>query len=175
MSWITVPRSGSQWSNIATYGLGGLVGGLAGGAFVVVVTLALKSMMDFVSSQVTWLLITVPLIGLALTVLVLQVFGKREGDRTSRSTAIRRAPRRFSVWRTFPRTAIQADITGDVVESAGQEEHFPWRLTPIHTLAIFATVGLGAAMGTEAPAAYFGVATSDLERRGIRLQRHRSM
>src|SRR6516165_1294070 len=158
MSWITVPRSGSQWSNIATYGLGGLVGGLAGGAFVVVVTLALKSMMDFVSSQVTWLLITVPLIGLALTVLVLQVFGKREGDGTSRSTAIRRAPRRFSVWRTFPRTAIQADITGDVVESAGQEERFPWRLTPIHTLAIFTTVGFGSAMGTEAPAAYFGVA-----------------
>jgi H+/Cl- antiporter ClcA len=44
------------------------------------------------------------------------------------------------------------------VDSAGEEERFPWRLTPIHTLAIFATVGLGAGMGTEAPAAYFGVA-----------------
>ena len=44
------------------------------------------------------------------------------------------------------------------MDSAGEEERFPWRLTPIRTLAICATVGLGAAMGTEAPAAYFGVA-----------------
>ena len=134
------------------------MGGLAGGAFVVVVTLALKSMIDFVSSQANWLLIVLPLIGLALTVLVLHVMGQREGGQTRRPAVTPHTERRFSIWRTFPRTAIQADITGDVVESAGQEERFPWRLTPIHTLAIFATVGLGAAMGTEAPAAYFGVA-----------------
>jgi len=133
------------------------VGGLAGGAFVVLVTLALKWMIDFVSSQVTWLLIVLPLIGLAVTVLVLQVLGQREGGKTHRP-GVTPAVRRSSIWRTFPRTVIQADITGDVVDSAGQEERFPWRLTPIHTLAIFATVGLGAAMGTEAPAAYFGVA-----------------
>jgi len=133
---------------------------LAGGAFVVVVTLALKAMMDFVSSQVTWVLIVVPLIGLALTVVVLQVFGQIEaaqahgpGVRPPRDSA-----RRAKIWRTFPPGAIQADITGDVVDSAGQEERFPWRLTPIHTVAIFTTVGLGAGMGTEAPAAYFGVA-----------------
>ena len=42
--------------------------------------------------------------------------------------------------------------------TAGEEERFPWRQTPVRTVAIFATVGLGAAMGTEAPAAYFGVA-----------------
>ena len=30
---------------------------MAGGPFVVVVTLALKAIMDFVSSQVTWVLI----------------------------------------------------------------------------------------------------------------------
>jgi H+/Cl- antiporter ClcA len=123
------------------------LGGLAGGAFVVIVTLALKAMMDFVSSQVTWVLIVVPLIGLALTVLVLQVYGQTE--------TARNRPR---PWRTFPRGAIQADITGDVVETAGQEERFPWRLTPIRTLAIFSTVGFGVGMGTEAPAAYFGVA-----------------
>src|SRR5262249_54624214 len=46
----------------------------------------------------------------------------------------------------------------DVVATAGEEERFPWRLAPIRTVAIFATVGLGAAMGTEAPAAYLGVA-----------------
>jgi len=158
MSGIATPGSGSRWSNIATYGLGGLLGGLAGGTFVVVVTIALKSMIDFVSSQITWLLITLPLIGLALTVLVLQVLGRREDAQTRRPRATPYAARPYSIWRTFPRTAIQADITGDVVNSAGEEERFPWRLTPIHTLAIFATVGLGAAMGTEAPAAYFGVA-----------------
>jgi H+/Cl- antiporter ClcA len=157
MSGMAAARAGSRWSNLATYAFGGLVGGLAGGAFVVIVTLALKSMIDFVSGQVTWLLIVVPLIGMTLTVLVLQVLGQREGGQTYRP-GVTPGVRRSSIWRTFPRAVIQADITGDVVDSAGQEERFPWRLTPIHTLAIFATVGLGAAMGTEAPAAYFGVA-----------------
>ena len=154
------PGAGSRWSRIATYAIGGLVGGLAGGAFVVVVTLALKAMMDFVSSQVTWVLIVVPLIGLALTVAVLHVFGQIEDAQTHKPgvTPPRDSARWARIWRTFPRGAIQADITGDVVDSAGEEERFPWRLTPIHTLAIFATVGLGAGMGTEAPAAYFGVA-----------------
>jgi len=134
------------------------VGGLAGGAFVVGVTIALKAMMDFVSSQVTWVLIVVPLIGLALTVLVLQVYGQTEAAQAHRPKVTPPRARRAHIWRTFPPGAIQADITGDVVDSAGEEERFPWRLTPIHTVAIFATVGLGAGMGTEAPAAYFGVA-----------------
>src|SRR6185436_12342255 len=115
-----------------------------------------KATMDFVSSQVTWVLIVVPLIGLALTVLVLHVFGQSEAAQTQGQGVTRE--RRAKIWRTFPRGAIQADITGDVVDSAGEEERFPWRLTPLRTLAIFATVGLGAGMGTEAPAAYFGVA-----------------
>jgi CIC family chloride channel protein len=156
MSGIAAPGTGSRCSNIAIYAFGGLVGGLAGGFFVVGVTLALKSMIDFVSSQATWLLIALPLIGLALTVLVLQVLGQREVGQTR--SGVTPGVRRSSIWRTFPRAVIQADITGDVVDSAGQEERFPWRLTPIHTLAIFASVGFGAAMGTEAPAAYFGVA-----------------
>jgi CIC family chloride channel protein len=158
MSGTASPGAGPRWSNIATYAIGGLVGGLAGGAFVVVVTLALKAMMDFVSSQVTWVLIVVPLIGLALTVLVLQVYGESEAGQAHTPGVTPPRARRAHIWRTFPRGAIQGDITGDVVDSAGQEERFPWRLTPIRTLAIFATVGLGAAMGTEAPAAYFGVA-----------------
>jgi chloride channel protein, CIC family len=154
------PGTGSRWSRAAPYAVGGLVGGLAGGAFVVVVTLALKAMMDFVSSQVTWVLIVVPLIGLALTVVVLQVFGQSEAAEAQgpEVTPPRDSARWARILRTFPRGAIQADITGDVVDTAGEEERFPWRLTPIHTLAIFATVGLGAGMGTEAPAAYFGVA-----------------
>src|SRR5215813_13557251 len=160
MSGNTSPEAGTRWSTIVTYAIGGLVGGLAGAAFVVVVTLALKAMMDFVSSQVTWVLIVVPLIGLALTVLVLQVYGQIEDAQTHKpgTTLPRDSRRRAKMWRTFPPGAIQADITGDVIDSAGQEERFPWRLTPIHTVAIFATVGLGAGMGTEAPAAYFGVA-----------------
>src|SRR5215471_11704530 len=115
-------------------------------------------MMDFVSGQVTWVLIVVPLIGLALTVLVLQVYGQTEARQAHTPGVTPPRARRAKIRRTFPPGAIQADITGDVVDSAGQEERFPWRLTPIHTVAIFATVGLGAGMGTEAPAAYFGVA-----------------
>src|SRR4029079_11246559 len=49
-------------------------------------------------------------------------------------------------------------ISGDVIECEGVEERFPWRLAPIRTLAILATVASGGAMGTEAPAAYLGVA-----------------
>src|SRR5215468_3657378 len=122
MSGNASPETGSRWSSIATYAIGGVVGGLAGGAFVVVVTLALKSMMDFVSSQVTWLLILVPLIGLALTVIVLQVYGQREAGQAHKTVATppRDSARPANRWRTFPRTAIQADITGDVVDSAGQ-------------------------------------------------------
>src|SRR5215510_13943164 len=142
MTGIELPRAGSQWSSVATYALGGLLGGLAGAVFVVVVTLVIKATMDFVSSQVTWVLIVVPLLGLTLGVLVLQRFGQS------------RAAKR----KMFQRGGVQADITGDVVASAGEEERFPWRQTPVRTVAIFATVGLGAAMGTEAPAAYFGVA-----------------
>jgi len=52
----------SRWSTVGTYALGGLLGGLAGGAFVVIVTLALKAMMDYVSSQVVPVLILAPLI-----------------------------------------------------------------------------------------------------------------
>jgi H+/Cl- antiporter ClcA len=139
-------------ASMATDALGGLLGGLVGGFFVVGVTLLLKKGLDFVSSQVTWVLILLPLVGLALAELVLQGFGQREGGRR-RSVSPRARP-----WTTFPRGAIQADITGDVVATAGEEERFPWRLAPIRTLAIFATVGFGAAMGTEAPAAYLGVA-----------------
>jgi H+/Cl- antiporter ClcA len=173
MSEIDASRTAARWSSIATYGVGGLLGGLAGGAFVVVVTLALKAMIIFVSSQVTWMMIVLPLLGLALTVLVLQVYGLIEGAQADGVMPQRR--RRAARWRTFPRNAIQADITGDVVDSAGEEERFPWRLTPIHTLAILATVGFGAAMGTEAPAAYFGVAAGaflgDRGRRWRRLLR----
>jgi H+/Cl- antiporter ClcA len=143
--------------------VGGLLGGLVGGAVVVGVTLMLKAMLDFFSGQAPWMLIVVPLVGLALSVLVLQGLGRARGSPSA------------AVWRTFPRGSIRADITSDIVDSAGREERFPWRLAPIRLVAIIATVGFGAGMGTEAPAAYLGVATGaclgDRGRRWRRLLR----
>jgi H+/Cl- antiporter ClcA len=61
-------------------------------------------------------------------------------------------------WYSFPHDIARADLTGDVVNASGREEHFPWNLAPLRALAILATVGLGAPMGTESPAAHMGVA-----------------
>src|SRR5215831_18627874 len=98
-------------------------------------------MMDYVSSQAVPVLIVAPLVGLALTVLLLQVYARTETAQDHGVTPQGNPARPVRKWRTFPRGAIQADITGDVVDTAGEEERFPWRLTPIRTLAIFATVG----------------------------------
>src|SRR6476659_5620226 len=149
------PPSRSRGAARRTYGrlvgldavvLGALLGGLAGGSVVVLVTLALKAGMDFVSSKDMWTIVLMPLLGLAITVVVLQVFGKRVPPPGS--------DQRTNPWRAVPPGAIRADISGDVVETAGEEEQFPWRLAPIRLIAILATVGSGGAMGTEAPAAY---------------------
>jgi H+/Cl- antiporter ClcA len=135
----------SRWSSIGSAVLGAVLGGLVGGFVVVGVTLVLKAGMDFASGQALWFVILVPLLGLAVAVLVLHGLGKSgPGEGGQR-------------WWTFPPDAVRADISGDVVDSAGQEERIPWRLGPIRTLAILATVGTGGAMGTEAPAAYLGV------------------
>jgi len=135
-------------ARIATALLGALLGGLVGGALVLAATAALKVGMDFVAAESTIEVIVLPLVGLVLATLVLHGFGRTAtpGERTS-------------AWRTFPADAVRADITADVVDTAGAEERFPWRLAPLRAVAIFATVGFGAAMGTEAPAAYLGVAT----------------
>jgi H+/Cl- antiporter ClcA len=145
---------------MATTALGALLGGIAGGAYAVGVTLVLKLMMDFVSTQAASLVIAIPLLGLALGVLVLLRFGPIEPTPVLESGADSApvASRRARGWALFRTGSVQADITGDVVATAGQEEHFPWRHAPSRTAAILATVGFGAAMGTEAPAAYLGVA-----------------
>lgn len=62
-------------------------------------------------------------------------------------------------WCSFPHDVARANLTGDVVNTAGAEEKFPWERTPLRALAILSTVGLGAPMGTESPAAHIGVAT----------------
>ncbi|HEX6840423.1 MAG TPA: chloride channel protein [Stellaceae bacterium] len=119
---------------------------------VIGVTEMIKAMLAVVSRQDTWVLILLPLLGLGLSVLVLYGFGLTSETQTSAQ------PRWAAAWRTFAPGAVRSDLTGDIVEFAGEEERFPWRLAPIRLVAIYATVGLGAAMGTEKPAAYLGVA-----------------
>jgi H+/Cl- antiporter ClcA len=152
---------------VATWVVGGLIGGLVGGFSVVGITLVLKAGINLVSAQASWILILVPLIGLGLTTLLLYGIGRR-GSPGSRS-------RGLAQWITFRPDAVRADITGDVVATAGEEERFPWRLAPLRALAVLATVGLGGAMGIESPAVYFGVAAGawvgDRGRRWRRLLR----
>ena len=144
--------AGARLSGIGTAGIGALLGGLVGGLLVVGVTLLLKAGMDFVARQETWFIVVAPLVGLSASVLVLYGIG------TSATTP---ADRKAHAWRTFAPEVARADISADVVNCAGEEERFPWRLAPIRALAILATVGSGAAMGTEAPAAYLGLAAGD--------------
>jgi H+/Cl- antiporter ClcA len=153
MSELQASTAGSSSASIAaTSALGGVLGGSAAAVLVVVVTLTIKAMLAVVSRQDTWVLILVPQIGLALSVLVLYGLG------LSSETQSPQRSRWAAAWRIFPPHAIRSDLTGDMIDSAGEEERFPWRLAPIRLLAIYATVGLGAAMGTEKPAAYLGVA-----------------
>jgi H+/Cl- antiporter ClcA len=140
-------RVSGRGADAAVVCVGGLLGALVGGFVVVGVTLVLKAGMDFASAQDTWFVVGAPVLGLALAVAILYGYGRVE-DRSS--------PRH--PWREFPPGAIRSDLTGDVVATAGEEERFPWRRAPIRSLAILATVGSGGAMGTEAPAAYLGVA-----------------
>ena len=146
-----LPEQLSLWPRSATYAFGGLVGGIVGGLIVVATISALKFMLDSVSAQATWVIIVLPLLGLALTAWLLNGFARRALTPVS-DEVLRRS------WRTWPPGAIPADITGDVQKTAGSEERFPWRLAPVRLAAIFATVGSGAAMGTEAPAAYLATA-----------------
>lgn len=153
MSELPAPaaRSGLS-STIATAALGGVVGGVLAAALVIGFTEILKGLLAIVSRQPTWALIVIPLVGLALSVLLLYGFGlSSDAEGSERKWA--------SAWRTFAPRVSRPDLTGDMVGYAGEEERFPWRLAPIRMLAIIATVGFGSAMGTEAPAAYLGLAT----------------
>jgi H+/Cl- antiporter ClcA len=153
------------WTNLGITVLGALLGGVVGGFVVVGVTLVLKAGMDLASRENTLYVVVVPLLGLGLATFVLHGLGRSAGA----------DGRQTHPWRTFPPDAIRADISGDVIECEGVEERFPWRLAPIRALAIVATVGSGGAMGTEAPAAYLGVAAGvclgDRGRRWRRLLR----
>jgi H+/Cl- antiporter ClcA len=127
-------------------------GGSIAALLVIGFTEMLKAMLAVVSRQHVWALILVPLLGLALSVLVLYRLGLSSEEQGSRRP-------KLAKWRTFPPDAARSHLTDDMVTCAGCEERFAWRLAPIRLLAICATVGFGCAMGTEAPAAYMGVAT----------------
>lgn len=139
-------------STVAVATLGAVSGGSIAALLVAGFTEILKAVLAVVSRQNVWLLILVPLFGLALSVLVLYRLGCSE-EQGSRHP-------KWARWRTFPPPdAARSHLTDDMVSCAGAEERFPWHLALIRVLAIFATVGFGGAMGTEAPAAYIGVAT----------------
>src|SRR5215469_7141953 len=62
-------------SIVATSALGGVLGGLFAAALDLGVMSMLKKVLAVVSSQATWVLILMPLLGLALAVLLLYGFG----------------------------------------------------------------------------------------------------
>jgi chloride channel protein, CIC family len=138
--------------------LGGLIGGLAGATAAVIVTEVIKGILSVVSRQNIVGLVVLPLLGLTIAVMILQGYHRGEALQTlAPDSARRRSRRRWSLHSMSPRDVIRADLTADVLATAGEEERFPWRLAPIRALAIIATVGLGAPMGTESPAAHLGV------------------
>ena len=145
---------------VFAHALGGLVGGLAGATTAVVVTEVIKALLAVVSRQATWVIVVVPLVGLGLSVLVLRGYHRGEALQTLAPEPAGVPPRGrwLSVWRPSRRDVIRADLTADVLATAGEEERFPYRLAPPRIVAIIATVGLGAPMGTESPAAHMGVA-----------------
>lgn len=157
---ITVMRKGTASavgsplpSTIAVSTLGAVLGGSIAALLVVGFTEILKTVLAVVSRQNIWVLILAPLLGLVLSVLALFRLGISSEEQSSHR------PKWAAIWRSFPPAAARSHLTDDMVSSAGAEEHFPWHLAPIRLLAISATVGLGGPMGTEAPAAYLGVAT----------------
>jgi H+/Cl- antiporter ClcA len=137
---------------IASSALGGSLGALPGAALVIGFTQLLKMGIGVVSDLALrhWALLLLPLLGVGLSVLVLYGFGRSDGR--GRATWARN-------WRTFSPGVARSDLTGDMVSFAGEEERSPWHLAPIRVVAIAGTVGLGGPLGTEAPAAYLGVAT----------------
>ena len=67
----------SRGQRLGVYALGGLVGGVVGGLIVIAVISALKALLDLVSVQATWVIIVLPVVGLALTSVLLNGFGRR--------------------------------------------------------------------------------------------------
>src|SRR5215471_4531436 len=98
-------------STIATSAFGGVLGGSLAAGLVIGFTELLKAMLAVVSRQNTWVLILAPLLGLALSVLMLYGFG------LSKEQSMR--PRWVAKWRTFPPDSARSHLTDDMVSSAG--------------------------------------------------------
>ncbi|MEX0271092.1 chloride channel protein [Leptolyngbyaceae cyanobacterium UHCC 1019] len=150
----------SLLTSIGVWAVGGLLGGLVGSLAAVLLTESIKSLLATVSGLSTVWLLLLPLLGVTLAVLILHGLddGKAVQALVPRRVALPKRSLSPPTWYSFPRDVARADLTADVVATAGAEERFPWHLAPVRALAILSTVGLGAAMGTEAPAAHLGVA-----------------
>ena len=175
---MTEPQPSEGTSSARSLGIfaaGGAAGGLAGAAAAVIVTLLIKEMLGALATQDTWVLVVMPLVGLALSVTILQRYRGGQALQTLAPKVELADPRGrpgLLRWRPSTRDVIRADLTADIVATAGAEERFPWQLAPPRIAAIIATVGLGAPMGTESPAAHIGVAAGAwLGTRGRLLQR----
>ena len=148
-------------SRVSLWTVGGLLGGLIGCLAAVFLTELIKLSLDVASGLGTLWLLLLPLLGVSLAVLVLFGLGKGQPVQTLAPQEATSPSRWGSLmsWYSFPRDIARADLTGDIVRAAGEEERFPWNLGPLRALAILSTVGLGTPMGTESPAAHIGVAT----------------
>jgi H+/Cl- antiporter ClcA len=152
----------SRISAIAAWAAAGLLGGLIGCLAAVALTELIKLSLAAAAGLGPTSLRLLPLLGVGLAVLILFGLGKGQSVQTIAPRKTLRpgvAPDSLAAWYSFPHDIARADLTGDVVNAAGVEERFPWHLAPLRALAILATVGLGAPMGTESPAAHIGVAT----------------
>lgn len=148
-------------TRVSTWTVGGIIGGLIGSLVAVLLTEAIKQTLGTVSGlDAIWLLL-IPLCGVSLAVLILFGLGKGQPVQTVAPREAN-APGRWGSlmsWYSFPHDIARADLTGDVVNASGAEERFPWNLAPLRAIAILSTVGFGAPMGTESPAAHIGFAT----------------
>ncbi|UBF30346.1 chloride channel protein (plasmid) [Kovacikia minuta CCNUW1] len=146
-------------NSVGIWAAGGLLGGVVGSLAAVMLTQTIKQILDVVSGLGTLWLLLLPLLGVMLAVLVLYGLGKGEPVQTLVPRRTILPARRLSpTWYSFPHDVARSDLSADVIATSGVEEHFPWNLAPLRALAIVSTVGLGAAMGTESPAAHLGVA-----------------
>jgi len=156
----------SRIAAIGAWAAAGLLGGLIGSLAAVALTELIKLSLAATSGLGPAALRLLPLLGVGLAVLILFGLGRGQSVQTIAPRQTPRdqlrpgvAPGSLAAWYSFPHDIARADLTGDVVNASGVEERFPWNLAPLRALAILATVGLGAPMGTESPAAHIGVAT----------------
>jgi CIC family chloride channel protein len=152
----------SRITAIGAWAAAGLLGGLVGSLAAVALTELIKLSLAAASGLGPAALRLLPLLGVGLAVLILFGLGRGQSVQTiapRETPSPGLAPGSLAAWYSFPHDIARADLTGDVVNTSGGEERFPWNLAPLRALAILATVGLGAPMGTESPAAHIGVAT----------------